>query len=80
MPTVVGRNGGEISLANFTIKEGGNRLERFNVAGDGEGLTVAEGGIVEHGVVRGGVTMGTNLTNETSTGVWSVTHFDQEDL
>lgn len=61
MPTIVTRNSMEISLANFTVKSGENRLQR-----------PIAGGKVESGSLKGGVVMQTNATNDTSTGMWSV--------
>ncbi|KKY28615.1 putative alkaline phosphatase [Phaeomoniella chlamydospora] len=73
MPTVVSRNPYEISLANFTVLNGANRLERHNG-------TVAVGGVVENGAIKGGRTVQTNRTNSTDTGMYLITHYDQEDL
>jgi alkaline phosphatase D len=60
------RNPLEISLANFTVLAGANRLQR-NVAN----------GTVENGALQRGVVEQTNLTLNTETGAWNVTHFDQ---
>jgi alkaline phosphatase D len=57
--SVASRNSLEISLANFTVVSGENRLSR-----------PVGGGSVESGVLRGGSVMGRNLTRDTSTGVW----------
>jgi alkaline phosphatase D len=63
MPTVATRNGYEISLANFTVISGANKLMRTN--------GVVAGGIAESGSLKFGVITGTNITNDTATG----THF-----
>ena len=73
MPTIVTRNPGEISLANFTVLNGMNRLERFNG-------TAAIGGTVENGALKGGQTLQTNLTNSTDTGLYFISHDNQEDI
>lgn len=73
LPTIVSRNSYEIPLANFTVVSGENRLHRTNG-------TVAVGGYVENGAVKGGLTRETNVTNSTDTGKWSVVHINQEDL
>lgn len=57
LPTVVNRNPNEISIANFTVKAGENRLQR-----------PVAGGIAESGYLRGGQIKQTNLTNNTQTG------------
>lgn len=60
MPTIKERSAGEVSLANFTVKSGDNRLQRNldGVVGDG----VVGGGSLKNGeVVRSGVV----YTNET---------------
>lgn len=69
LPTIVNRNPYEISLANFTVKSGENRLQR-EIAG----------GRVESGSLKGGQVTQTNLTNNTETGVWFVSHFNEEDI
>ncbi|KAL9111674.1 MAG: hypothetical protein Q9227_003948 [Pyrenula ochraceoflavens] len=73
MPTIVTRNPGEISLANFTVISGRNRLERFN-------STAAVGGTVENGALKGGRTVQTNSTNSTDTGIFFISHDNQEDI
>ncbi|KAJ4299059.1 hypothetical protein N0V90_004303 [Kalmusia sp. IMI 367209] len=65
-PTVAFRNPLEISLANFTVVAGANHLQR-NVAN----------GSVENGALQRGSVRQTNLTRNTETGMWNVTHFDQ---
>ena len=56
MPTIVNRNPNEISLANFTVLNGANALQR--------NPSVA-GGVVENGALKGGETVGTNSTYNT---------------
>lgn len=56
-PSLVTRNGFEVSLANFTVLEGGNRLER-----------PVAGGRVESGALQRGDVVMTNLTRDTNTG------------
>jgi hypothetical protein len=68
-PTVATRNPFEISLANFTVLAGANRIER-------SGASVANGS-VESGALQRGDTKVTNLTLNTQTGSWNVTMFDQ---
>ncbi|KAF1998507.1 alkaline phosphatase-like protein [Amniculicola lignicola CBS 123094] len=65
-PTVATRNPYEISLANFTVVAGENRLKR-SVAG----------GKVETGALQRGEVRGTNLTVDTETGQWKVRGFEQ---
>ena len=55
----------EISLANFTVKAGANRLQR-DVAG----------GSVASGALKGGSTKRTNITHNTDIGRWNVTRFE----
>lgn len=73
MPTIVTRNPGEISLANFTVLNGMNRLERV-------GGTTAIGGTVENGAVKFGKTVQTNITNSTDTGIYFISHDNVEDI
>ena len=73
MPTIVNRNSGEISLANFTILAGANALKRVNG-------TVAMGGAVENGYVKGGHTLQTNITNATDTGMYFISNDPVEDI
>ncbi|KAJ8121709.1 hypothetical protein ONZ43_g1910 [Nemania bipapillata] len=63
VPTTTIRSGLEISLANFTVRAGANKLYREN------GIA-ARGGAVEAGSVKGGKVIPKNLTYDTSTGVW----------
>lgn len=57
MPTVVTRNPWEISLANFTVASGANKLTR-----------PVAGGVVESGSLKYGQVKQTNLTVDTSNG------------
>ncbi|RDW82353.1 metallo-dependent phosphatase-4 [Coleophoma cylindrospora] len=66
-PTIATRNGYEISLANFTVVSGENKLQRT-------GSAVA-GGLVESGSLKGGKTVTTNSTNDTSTGQYFISSF-----
>lgn len=65
VPTIATRNGYEISLANFTVKAGANKLDR-DAAG------VVGGGVVESGSLKGGKASGTNLTHDTASGKWFI--------
>ena len=65
VPTVAERLPLELSMANFTVKAGENRLSR-----------PLSGGKVEAGYLRGGEVEGTNLTIDTETGEWAVKGFD----
>lgn len=72
MPTIINRNPYEISLANFTVKSGANRLQR-----------PVAGGVVESGALKIGQVVQTNATNNTQTGAWfipSPDQFDEEDI
>ena len=69
MPTVITRNPYEISLANFTVKSGANRLSR-----------PIAGGVAESGSLKGGSITQTNITNNTETGQYFISHFNNEDL
>jgi len=69
MPTVVTRNPYEISLANFTVKSGENKLAR-----------PVAGGLVESGTLKGGKTKHTNITHDTSNNTWLHTGFNLEVL
>jgi len=72
MPTIINRNPNEISLANFTVYAGENRLHRFNG-------TVASAP-VENGFLKFGQRLQTNFTNSTVTGLYFISHEDVEDL
>lgn len=67
MPTIATRNGYEISLANFTVKSGANKLSRTK--------GVVAGGVVESGSLRYGKVVGTNVTHDTATGKYFVSSF-----
>merc|ERR1712093_210108 len=67
LPTIATRNGYEISLANFTVISGENRLKRTN--------GVVGGGLVESGSLKFGTMSGTNLTNDTATGAYFISSF-----
>lgn len=71
LPTVVNRNPNEINLANFTVLNGANALYRNPATGNG---------VVENGALKGGKTVQTNSTNNTATGVYFISHEDQEDI
>ncbi|TLD03480.1 uncharacterized protein PgNI_11864 [Pyricularia grisea] len=64
-PDIRSNNGLEISLANFTVVDGENRLQR-----DPNGKV--GGGRVEAGSLKGGETVATSLTHDTKTGEWKV--------
>lgn len=67
MPTIVTRNPLEISLANFTVKSGSNRLSR-----------PLAGGAAESGSLRGGMIAHTNSNNNTATGEYTISHAELE--
>lgn len=69
LPTIVNRNSLEIPTANFSVKSGANKLTR-----------PVAGGLVETGSLKDGQIKITNITNNTDTGKWSVTKFNQEDI
>lgn len=71
MPTLVNRNPGEISLANFTVLSGANALYRN---------PVTAGGVVANGYLRGGKVVQTNVTNNTDTGKYYISHENVEDI
>ena len=62
MPNITYSNAEEVSLANFTVKSGENKLSRED---GGVG-----GGVVSNGWVRGGK-IEKGLVNNTETGIWS---------
>ncbi|KAK5269121.1 hypothetical protein LTR99_009322 [Exophiala xenobiotica] len=72
MPTIVNRNPGEVSLANFTVLSGENKLHRFN------GTVVPAP--VENGYVKFGQVKQTNITNSTDTGLYYISHDNVEDI
>ncbi|EFQ32479.1 PhoD-like phosphatase [Colletotrichum graminicola] len=61
IPTTRVMQGYEISLANFTVLAGENKLHRW----DG---SVVAGGVVESGSLKNGKAVQTNLTHDTATG------------
>ena len=71
LPTVINRNPDEISLANFTVLNGANALDRNPVPG---------GGVVENGALKGGETVQTNRMNSTATGLYFIPREDVEDI
>lgn len=71
MPTLINRNPNEISLANFTVLSGANALYRNPVPG---------GGVVANGALKGGKTVGTNVTNSTATGLYFISRENVEDI
>lgn len=72
LPTLLTTNGYEISLANFSVKSGENRLSR---AAGGVG-----GGSVENGALKGGKTVPTNLTHDVVGKTWEVRNFTGPDV
>ena len=60
------RNGYEISLGNFSVGSGADRLYR-----------PIGGGVVENGVLQRGETVQTNLTLDTNSGEYSVHDFER---
>ena len=71
MPTVVNRNPDEISIANFTVLNGANALQRD---------PKPDGAVVENGALKLGRTVQTNLTNNTLTGLYFISKDSVEDL
>lgn len=67
LPTIATRNGYEISLANFTVISGENKLMRTN--------GVVGGGVAESGSMKFGTISGTNITNDTATGSYFISSF-----
>lgn len=67
LPSLLMRNGYEVSLANFTVEKGANRLSR-----------PVAGGSVENGALQndGNVLM-SNVTHDTETGEWFVHDFSR---
>lgn len=61
VPSTKTRNGYEISLSNFTVKAGENKLHRS-----------VSNGLVQSGALKGGKVAGTNLTHDTGSGKWFV--------
>ncbi|CBX99519.1 hypothetical protein IAQ61_005227 [Plenodomus lingam] len=69
LPTVVTRNAWEIPIANFTVKNGANRLQR-----------PVAGGVVESGSLKYGKVVQTNVTLDTHNGTWFVSRADKSVL
>lgn len=69
LPTIINRNPLEIPLANFSVKTGANRLQR-----------PISGGVAESGSLKDGMIKQTNLTNNTMSGMWTVSHANVEDI
>lgn len=65
LPNVRTRNGYEISLANFTVQDGANALQR-----------PIAGGRVENGALKNGTVSHDNVTLDTNSGEWFVSEFD----
>lgn len=65
IPSLVQRLPYEISLANFTVLNGANALQR-----------PVGGGVVESGALKVGQTIMTNITNNTATGGYLVTNLE----
>lgn len=65
-PSVATRNSWDLPLANFTVRNGENRLAR-----------PVGGGVVESGALRGGETRPTNVTLDTNTLKWDVVGYEQ---
>ncbi|KAK1967333.1 PhoD-like phosphatase [Colletotrichum sublineola] len=61
IPTTRVMQGHEISLANFTVLAGENRLHRW------DGGSVVAGGVAESGSLKNGKVVSTNLTHDTAT-------------
>lgn len=64
MPSVQTRNGYEVSLANFTVQNGANRLQR-----------PVAGGSVEDGALQNGQVTNSKRTLDTNTGRWFTHNF-----
>lgn len=65
-PSVATRNGWDLPLANFTVLAGDNHLQR-----------PVGGGKVEAGSLKGGKTVGTNVTLDTNAWKWAKVGFEQ---
>ena len=68
LPTIVRANPYEISLGNFTVRSGENKLARDPAVG---------GGVVANGYLRGGQVRATNVTNNTQTGQYIISSENQ---
>lgn len=66
-PDIRTRNGFEVSLANFTVRDGENRLQRY-----GEEMVASVDGKVEFGSLQRGRTVTTNSTYDTEGRRWFV--------
>ena len=71
MPTIANANPNEISLANFTVRSGENKLAREPTVG---------GGVVANGYLRGGQVRGMNVTKNTATGQYFLSSEPVEDI
>lgn len=67
LPSIATRNGFEIPLANFTVLNGANKLDRSQGG--------VAGGKAESGYLKGGVITGGNVTIDTATGSWFVSSY-----
>ena len=67
LPSITTRNPYEISLANFTVKAGENKLQRA-----AHGGPAALGGVVESGSLKRGHLVETNVTHDTASGKYFV--------
>jgi alkaline phosphatase D len=67
MPTIATRNGYEISLANFTVLSGANKLMRTK--------GVVAGGVAESGSLKYGTIIGGNATNDTAAGKYFISSY-----
>ncbi|KAK3948093.1 PhoD-like phosphatase-domain-containing protein [Pseudoneurospora amorphoporcata] len=65
-PSVATRNGWDLPLANFTVLAGDNHLQR-----------PVGGGKVEAGTLKGGETVGTNVTLDTNAWKWQKVGFEK---
>lgn len=70
LPTIATRNGYEISLANFGVKIGANKVARTGGA--------VAGGVVESGSLKYGKVVGTNVTNDAATGSYFISNFTSD--
>ncbi|KAK3388746.1 PhoD-like phosphatase-domain-containing protein [Sordaria brevicollis] len=76
-PDIRSRNGYEVSLANFTVWDGENRLARYEKEGDKDGkegnkVVNRDGKPVEFGSLQRGETKTTNVTYDTEGRRWFV--------
>ncbi|KAK5171494.1 uncharacterized protein LTR77_004639 [Saxophila tyrrhenica] len=68
-PSLQTRNGYEVSLANFTVVDGANKLSR-----------PVGGGLVQDGALQGGNVSGSKVTVDTNDGRWFVHNFTRVTL